>query len=175
MLSDKLIWSVERHADVLEKQWARMIQEHPATASYHTLDDEELEGTIREVYRHLGEYIEEAHNSDQMAQLFINIGRQRRKQGVPLHELIFAITLARRNILNFITEEETFLSALAWHQVNEFWYRIMSFFDENIYFVLLGYNDEVDDTQRMTDQISKFINAFTLGALPEIEKDYYSH
>lgn len=174
MLSDKLIWLVEREADRLEKRWAEMLRDHPATTSYHTLDDADLERSIREVYRRLGHYIESNSNVQELADLFMNIGIQRRKQGIPLHELVFAIILARRNIWNFIMEEETALSTLQYHRINEFWQRITNFFDKNIYFVVCGYTKEPAGAKAQTDAISKIINAFTLGSLPEVEKHSYS-
>ncbi len=174
MLSDKLIWLVERQADHLGKRWARMLREHPATASYHNFNDEYLERSIREVYRNLSDYIEDAHSAEQLARLFMDIGVRRKTQGVPLHELVFAIILARRNIWNFIMEEETFSSAFKFHQVNEFWQRIMIFFDKNIYFVVHGYTKEPEETKTTPDVISKYINAFTLGSLPEVNKRNFS-
>jgi len=174
MLSDKLIWLVEREADRLEKRWAGMLREHPATESYHTVADEDLQRSIREVYRRLGHYIESKSNFEEVANLFINIGIQRRKQGIPLHELVFAIFLARRNIWNFIVEEETALSTLQYHRINEFWERVTNFFDKNIYFVVYGYTQKPVDVKTQPDAISKLINAVTLGSLPEVEKHSYS-
>ncbi|HKJ66528.1 MAG TPA: histidine kinase N-terminal domain-containing protein [bacterium] len=170
MISDRLIWRVEQQADYLEKRWARMLREHPATEHYHNFNDEYLQRSIREVYRHLSEYIEDAHSAEQLAGLFMDIGRQRKTQGVPLHELAFAIILARKNIWNFIMEEETFSSALKFHQMNEFWQRVMNFFDKNIYFVVHGFTKEPEEAEDSTDVISKYIHAFSLGSLPEVNK-----
>ena len=172
MLSDKFISLVEKRADRLKKRWVEMIQTHPATASYHTLDDEPLENSILQVYRNLGDYMDQPYDDDYLGNFFMNIGRARREQNVPLHELIFAIHLVRRNVMEFIMDEGVFNSTLDYHQVTEFWRRVMNFFDKNIYFVVIGFNEQEKSAaaESDTDIFSKYINSFSLGVFPEVDK-----
>jgi len=170
MLSDQLIRLIERQADRLEKQWEGMIRSHPATPSYQHLNDKALAGRIHEVYQHLGDCLEDSQNAENLAHLFMEIGARRKHQNIPLHEIIFTIVLARRNIWNFIMEEGPFTSTLQWHQVNECWDRIMKFFDKNMYFVVLGYDQGLGDKRKGKDVVSSLLHSFSMGVLPEVEK-----
>ncbi len=170
MLSDQLIKLIERQADRLEKQWEAMISTHPATPSYHHLKDKALAGQIHEVYQHFGKCMEDTQDAERSAQLFMEIGARRKIQQIPLHEIIFTIILARRNIWNFIMEEGPFTSTLQWHQVNECWERVMKFFDKNIYFVALGYEQGLGDKPHKTDMVSALLHSFSMGVFPEVKK-----
>jgi len=171
MLSDRLVRLVETHASKLHRRWTRLLRENPATPSYHDIEDEELETNITEVYRHLGAYMERSHDDEKLVRFLMHIGSRRKAQRVPLNELVFAIILARRNIYDFIMEESTFTSTLEYHQLNEFWQRVMNFFDKNIYFVVLGYEHELDKEKHTKDLVSKLLHSFSLGAFPELEKE----
>ena len=171
MLSDKFTNLVENQADRLEQRWAQMIKEHPATASYHKVDDRELEDNIREVYRNLGMYMDNEHDAEVLSEFLTEIGARRRSQGIPLSELVFAIILARRNLWDFIMEQGFFTSALEWHQVSEFWQRVANFFDKNIYFVILGYEEGSLPHKPSKSTVSKLIHSFSMGIFPEVDRE----
>ncbi len=170
MLSDRIIHIIEHQADRLEDQWAQMVRSHPATPSYHRLDDEELESSVREVYHNLGLYLESTHDAERLSELFLRIGRERRVQGIPLHELVFAIILVRRNLWNFIEEEGICLSTLEFHQMEHFLHRVMNFFDKTLYFVVVGYEEGEEERPPKKDLVSSLLHSFSLGILPEIER-----
>ncbi|MBS1271244.1 MAG: hypothetical protein MAGBODY4_00373 [Candidatus Marinimicrobia bacterium] len=170
MLSDRLVRLVERQADRLEKQWLKNLKQHPATPAYHEKDDVELAENIREVYSHLGKYMNDEYDAEKTARFLMKIGAQRRKEDVPLNELVFAIILARRNLWDFVMEEGVVTSSLEWYQVSEFWQRVTNFFDKNIYFIVHGY-DKAEEFQRSPkDTVSKLLHSFSLGILPEVDK-----
>lgn len=170
MLSDRIIQLVENQADRLVKQWSGRVRCHPATPSYHEMKDEDLEWSIREVYLHLGEYLEHSANAEQLSHLFMEIGETRQEQGVPLHELVFAIILTRRTLWNFIEDEGVFVSSLEFHQLDEFLHRILNFFDKNLYFVVLGYEHGMPERETEKDLVASLLHSFSLGILPELRK-----
>lgn len=172
MLSDRIIQLVERQADRLTLQWTNRVRTHPATPSYHEMTDEDLEWSIKEVYCHLGEYLEHNSNAEQLSHLFMQIGETRQEQGIPLHELTFAIILARRTLWNFIEQEGVFVSSLEFHQLDEFLHRILNFFDKNLYFVVLGYEKGIPEKEPEKDLVSSLLHSFSLGILPEVRKQH---
>ena len=146
------------------------LKEHPATPHYHSKDDVELAENVREVYRHLGTYIDDEYHAEQAAHFLMDIGAKRREEEIPLHELVFAIILARRNLWNFIMEQGVFTSTLEWHQVNEFWQRVCNYFDKNIYFIVHGYENAEQFRRQPKDTVSKLLHSFSLGIFPEVDK-----
>ncbi|MCF7804299.1 MAG: hypothetical protein K9N46_08430 [Candidatus Marinimicrobia bacterium] len=174
MLSDRLVRLVERQAERLERQWLKNLQSHPATPSYHDKDDIELTRNVREVYNHLGKYMNDEYDPEELAHFLMEIGARRREEEVPLSELTFAIILARRNLWDFIMGEGIITSSLEWYQVNEFWQRAANFFDKNIYFIVHGYENAEEFKQSPKDTISKLLHAFSLGILPEVDKQKVS-
>lgn len=170
MLSDQLMQLVELQADRLEKRWEYIIHQHPATPSYHHLNDKALAGRIKDVYSHLRKYLDDPEDSGQLSQFFMEVGARRREQNIPLHEIVYTIILARRNIWEFIMEEGPCTSTLQWHQVNECWDRLLKFFDNNIYYVVVGYEEGTQKRRREKDKVSSLIHSFSMGVFPEVEK-----
>ncbi len=170
MLSDQIVHLIEHQSDRLVNQWIQLVRRHSATPSYHEFDDEDLAVNIREVYRHFGACLNASHNQSQLANLFIRIGAHRRNQNVPLNELVFSIMLARMNLWKFISEEGIFTSSIEYHKVNEFWHLVMNFFDKNIYYVILGYEQTRRKHRKKKDTASTYLHAASLGIFPETDE-----
>lgn len=172
MLSDRIVRLVESRGKRLESEWAESVRTHPVTPSFRKIEEFELEDKIREVYEHLGSYLDRSSYDDEaVAHFFTQIGQRLWEGDVPLHEVTFAFILARRRLWDYINEESQFTTTLEWYQVSEFWQRVMHFFDKNLYFVIYGYEHATKRERTKKDRISEVLHAFSMGVLPELEHE----
>ncbi len=172
MLSDRIVQLVESRAGRLETEWAETLRSHPVTPSFHKIDHFQLENQIQEVYQHLGSYLDRSSYDDEgVAHFFTMIGMDLQEQDIPMHEVIYALILARRILWDYINEESQFTTTLEWYQVSEFWQRVMHFFDKNLYFVVYGYEHAEDTERTKKDRVSQVLHAFSMGILPELDKN----
>jgi hypothetical protein len=137
--SDKLVSLIERNADSLSRKWAKLVQTHPSTSTYHDCDPDKLFERAFRVYGQLGSWVSQEMGRTEVAKQYTALGVQRRKEGVLLSELIQALIITRR-VLWFEVIEERFLDTprdfrLALELNN----RVVQFFDRAVFFATIGY------------------------------------
>ncbi len=139
-ISDKLVKLIENNADQLTKNWLEDVQKHPTTPTYHTYDKEKLYQRAFRVYSHLGKWISKETSKEDIAQYYTALGKQRRKEGFALSEVIQALTITRRHVWLKVLSEGLLDTALDHHQALELNNRVVLFFDRAIFFTSVGYD-----------------------------------
>jgi hypothetical protein len=149
MLLARLIWLIENHADALTRSTVEDLQSNPRTASFHAVARKEMESRIYGLYRNLGRWIgtrDEAHIETE----YVDLGRRRRADGVPLSEIIFAVVLYKKHLRQFIQEngvvgstadrpEHEELLPVVLYEIQELNYMVGHFFDAALYHTARGY------------------------------------
>jgi hypothetical protein len=149
MLLSRLIWLIENHAESLTRATLEDLQSNPRTPSFHTIARDEMEARIFELYRNLGRWIgtrDEAHIEAE----YVDLGRSRRADGVPLSEIVYAVVLYKKHLRQFIqehsvlespgrsSEHEELLPVLL-YEIQELNYMVGHFFDAALYYTARGY------------------------------------
>ena len=140
MLVARLVTLIEEHADQLAASVARRVREDPRTSEYRRFPDQDLLQRARDVYAHLGRWLEEASEQEIEAE-YVALGRARRKEGVPAAQMVMALLLVRRNLWQYV-EDQGADSALELRQQLDLELRVVRFFDRAIYHAIRGYEAE---------------------------------
>ena len=149
MLSARLIWLIENHADALTKSTLKDIMTNPKTPSFHSVSREEMESRIYRLYHNLGTWIG-SRNEAQVEEEYFDLGRRRRADGVPLSELVYAVILYKHHLRQYIQDHGLIEAAadavthadmlpVHLHGVQELNYMVGHFFDQAMYHVARGY------------------------------------
>jgi quinol monooxygenase YgiN len=104
IITYRFVRLVEDHSDALASSLLRKVQSSPGCADFDKVPPQELEHRVYEIYRHLGEWLLHKNESD-VEQRYMEIGRRRAQQSVPLSQVIWAIILTKRNLWEFILDE----------------------------------------------------------------------
>lgn len=142
MLSARLVRRIEEHAEELTRGLLNDLGSNPRTPAYHRLSREELHRRVYEVYRNLGRTLGEESDENIQA-TYDALGRRRCQEGVPLHEVVFALILTKHHLRDYIRSAGIVDSAVDLYQEEELHIRVGRFFDKAIYFTVKGYEDEV--------------------------------
>lgn len=138
MLSTRLLHRIEDHADELARAVVRRLQANENLSGYQALSEVELYDRIREVYKHLGEWLTEKTEAP-VREHFEALGRRRLREGIPLHEVVLALQLTKDRIHAFARSEGLGDSAVELYGREELELRVSHFFDRAIYFLVRGY------------------------------------
>jgi len=138
MLSHRFVRLIEDRSDALANGLLRKVEHSNRTSSFRKLPAEELTQRVYEIYRHLGEWLLEKSESD-IEQHYTRIGARRAEQGVPLSELIWAITLTKENLWEFILEESYPDRPVEIYGKQELLQLLGQFFDHALYYAAVGY------------------------------------
>lgn len=140
MLSAYLVRMIENHAEDLTREVLDDVTRNPRTPAWHNLSRDELHRRVYDFYHDLGHWL--ADNSEAgVEKAYSQLGRERFEEGVPLHEVVFAVTLVKNHLRNFIRRAGVVYSALELHREVELNLMIGRFFDTALYYAVKGYEE----------------------------------
>jgi hypothetical protein len=141
MLAARLVTMIEKHAEALTEGVVHALQTDSRTPSYHKLVPQANYDRVFDVVSHLGRWL---GNESQAAteHAYLKLGRQRFREGIPLAEVVAALTITKRTLRHYIKTEGWVDTALELYQQAELYDLISHFFDRAIYFTVVGYEEE---------------------------------
>lgn len=141
MLSARLIQMIEDHAEELTRGLIHDLKTNKLTTHYHHMPDSELRERAYDVYRHLGDWV--SHETEGVIDTtFSALGQRRFSEGVPLSEVIWALTLTKYHLRDYIHYAGLMDTAVELHQHQELRRLVGHFFDRAIYGTVCGYERE---------------------------------
>jgi len=139
LVSETLVGLIERNADSLTKEWLVDVQKHPDTPTYHKFNANELYHRCYTVYSQLGKWLAAETTKQDIADYYMPMGKQRRKEGFTLAEVIQALILIRRRLWLKVISEGLLDTALELHRAMELNNRVVLYFDRAIFYAAVGY------------------------------------
>lgn len=138
MIAYRLVRLIETHSDQLAEGLLEKLSHDPKTCRYGDAPTREFQERVIEIYQHLGEWLL-GRTESEIEQRYIEIGRRRAEQGVPLSQLICAINLVKQNLLDFLKRESVLDQPVEVLGELEVLQLLENFFDRAIYYAALGY------------------------------------
>ena len=139
MISKRLVEEIERQAAKLTGELIEAIRREERAETYHAFATEKLRELAADLYQNLGGWL---HSRSEFAleQHYVKVGRDRFHFGIPLEQVIFALTFSKAKLLQFINGSiagDSSELSLELQLVSS----ISHFFDKVIYHVVVGYED----------------------------------
>jgi hypothetical protein len=142
MISARLVAMIEDHADQLTAGLVESLVRNPRTAGYHGLPRSELRDRAYDVYRNLGMWLTRGSESEIQLR-YADLGRLRRREGIPLSEVIYALILTKAHLLEYVKTSGLSDTALDLYQELDLVRVVEQFFDKAIYHAARGYEEAV--------------------------------
>lgn len=139
MISHRLIEQIHKSADRLTNDLIERLQTDPSCPAYRTIPRERLIALKDDLYQNLGRWIS-SRSKIAVRSRYVKLGRERYLEGIPLSELIFALSVTKSMLVDFIRHcvpgrpEELNLEYDLVISIGEF-------FDEAVFFAATGYED----------------------------------
>jgi hypothetical protein len=141
MLSVRLIQLVEQHAEELVHAVLADIRSNPRTASFTRVPEADMRHRLQDLYKHLGDWLGDRTETRIEAQ-YLEVGRHRLQDGVPLEEVVFALVLVKEHLREFVGLRGVAGTALELYSEDQLYHLVGSFFDRALYFTVKGYEEE---------------------------------
>lgn len=139
--ADKLIDVLENHTKEIAEQWGRIVSGNSRTPSFHSLNPDQYIPHAVSFYRNIRKLYHSEKPHTEETQYFMNFAEEMYKTEVPLHEVIYALMLMRRQIWLFADFNALFITTLEMHQAVESINRTILMFDHVIYSVAGRYGE----------------------------------
>ena len=140
MLSDSLIGFVNESIPLVARLWLADVRSSHTTASYARLDPDTLLAECTTSLRQLGRWLEGESTEEQIKQSFRDLGARRQSQEIPLHELLSATMLLKRQIWAHARSQGVWQRPMEMYRVMELQSRFAMFFDRAVYHSARGYS-----------------------------------
>lgn len=132
MILPNLIQMIELHADSLTAELIADLKSNPRTSFLHRRSTEDLERRAHQLYAHLGGWLAEKDPAE-IESLYGESARRLHGDNVPLSEVVYAVILVKRHLLDFVKRNALVDTINDLYSVEEMGLNIGRFFDEAIY------------------------------------------
>ncbi len=131
----------ETHAEPLAKKWLERLRREEGMERYLLRPEAELLAHVRAAYEEIGTYLDQPRHMV-IVEHFRGTGRRRRAEGIPLHQVVRAVQIARIVLWQYVMEEGIFDSTANLYQGLNLYRQIVNFFDAAVLFTVQGYTEE---------------------------------
>jgi hypothetical protein len=139
---NSIIRVVEGNADKLAHRWLeRLRKEEDLMVAYLSVPEEQMVEHIRRAYEEIGSSMDHPRHPA-VVDLFHDVGRRRKRERVPLTEVIRAIQLARSVLWQYVMEQGVFDSTVNLYQAINLHRQFVQFFDWAVLYAVEAYEAE---------------------------------
>jgi len=147
MLGLRLMRLIERHSEELALGLAEKLQIAERTSDFRKIPSAELKVAATEIYGNLGEWLLQK-TEDDIEGRFRAIAARRAKEGVSLHQFVWALVVSRNHLLHFLREQACADNIVALYGELELQQMLNQFFDRAVYYAVLEYVEGEDEEHR---------------------------
>lgn len=137
----KLIDLTEKNAEKIARQWAKDVKTNEKTQAYRGAPDERIMQQAMEFYQHFREMFVHDAPYKQAEKYFEHYAEERYREGIPLHEAVYALILMRRHIWLYAEFQAIFITAVEHRQAVESLSRTILMFDYAMYVIARKYRE----------------------------------
>jgi hypothetical protein len=141
-LAGRLIRIVESNAGELTEGAVRRVQASPRTRAYHHLPHNELYHRVYGIFHDLGCWLWEK-SEPAVEQWYNELGERRWEEGIPLGQVLWALTLTKDHLIAYLESNGFADSAVELYQQQEFDRIVGHFFDRAVCYTAEGYERRV--------------------------------
>ncbi len=140
LISDTLVQMVEEHAEEISRRWLEVVRGGATTPTYAALPPAMVQEKAIAALSKFCSWLSGEEHGDEVAEFYLELGRQRREQGFGLQEVVSALTLLRREIWLFIGRHRALVDLMEVYRAMELSRRVVLFFDRALYHTARGYS-----------------------------------
>jgi len=133
--TSKLVDLTQKNADKIAQQWAKDVKTNAKTYSYHEAPEEKIIRQAKEFYDNFQMMFFNESPYEQAKEIFEKYAEERYREGMPLHEALYALILMRRHMWLYAEFQSLFNVELEHRQAVESLSRTILMFDYIMYVV----------------------------------------
>jgi hypothetical protein len=155
MVDHVLIDNLNLKARDFAVKWKNMVRKAPQLKHYNTLSDEELIEADAPLYPILSKALDRGHDHTLIGNYFANMGKKRMHGGYPVSEVIYAVSLAERIVIEYVMTEFAPESPIRMYQSMGAISQISEFFLQGCFYLTKGFLEAVYTTMNVHDSVEE--------------------
>jgi hypothetical protein len=138
-----LIETFHFKAKAIAGRWVKLIRKEPQLKHYNGLSDEELCALNAPLYPHLARSIERGIDRKLIGGYFVQMGKDRMRNGFPISESVFAFSLSQKAVVDYISSEFVYDNPLALYQAFVAIEKVNEFFLLGCFYMIKGFLEDM--------------------------------
>jgi hypothetical protein len=155
MIDHALIDNLTLKANDFAVKWKNMVRKAHQLKHYNTLDDEDLIERDADFYHLLSRTLDRGLDRIRVGTFFVNMGKERMRDGCPISEAIYAIHLNQKIIIEYVMTEFAPESPVRMYQSMGVVSQISEFFLMGCFYLTKGYLEAVYTKMNVHDKVSE--------------------
>jgi hypothetical protein len=139
MISEKFVRLIKDNIDEIVKYWCNEIHDNETTPAFRAVDAQICVPYGTSLLQELGDWLDEKKKPMELKDFYIDLGKRRAQEGLPIEDVVSAHLLLKRHIWLFVLSHGFLSTAFELYQVLEINNRVVNFFDHVIYYTVYGY------------------------------------
>lgn len=135
----KLVDLTQKNAETIAKQWAKDVKTNARTYTYHDASEDKIILQAKDFYRNFQMMFFHEAPFEQAEEIFEKYAEERYREGIPLHEAVYALILMRRHIWLYAEFQSMFNTEVEHRQAVESLSRTILMFDYIMYIIARKY------------------------------------
>ncbi len=135
----KLVDLTKTNTEEITRQWAKDVKTNRRTYSYHDAPEDKIILQATDFYRYFQEMFFHESPYDLAEEIFEKYADERYKEGIPLHEAVYALILMRRHMWLYAEFQSMFNTEVEHRQAVESLSRTILMFDYIMYVITRKY------------------------------------
>lgn len=140
MVGSRLVHLIERHSEELAVGLTAKLRQSERTSDFRKIPSEELKKTTAELYHNLGEWLLTKTEKD-IEKRFVSIAQRRAADGIRLQQFVWALTISRNHLYQFLLEQAFVDSIFELYSELELQQLLNQFFERATYYGVIGYEE----------------------------------
>jgi hypothetical protein len=136
-------------------RWKDLIRKAPQLKHYNEWDDERLVEINAKTYGILARTLDRGLDRSVIGDFFVHMGKERMKTGFPISEVIFAVSLAQRTVIDYLMNDFVLDSTVRMYQAMGALNTIAEFFLLGCFYMTKGFLEETYTDMKGRDAVSE--------------------
>jgi hypothetical protein len=155
MIDRVLIDTLNLRARDFAVRWKNSVRRNPQLKHYNKMNDDELVDADMPIYPLLARTLDRGLDRSLMGDFFVRSGKERMQSGFPISEVIFAINLAQKTVIEYLMTEFAPENPMRMYQAMGALTTIAEFCLLGGYYVTKGFLEETYTHMSNQDKVSE--------------------
>ena len=155
MVDHALIDSLILKADDFAVRWKNLVRKAPQLKHYNTMSDEALVTADASLYPVLSKTLDRGLDRSLIGDYFVTKGKERMQEGYPVSEVIYAISLAERIVIEYVMTEFAPDSPVKMYQSMGIVSQVSEFFLLGCFYLTKGFLEAVYTKMNVHDAVKE--------------------
>ena len=154
MIDRTLIDVLNLEANEFAVRWKNLIRKAIHLKHYQKIDDDVLIQAEQPCYQLLSRTLDRGFDRSQIGEYFVKIGKERMRNGIPISEVIYAVSLAQKVVIEYLLHEFAPDNHMRMYQSLNALDKVSEFFLLGSFYMTKGFLEETYTSMSVHDEIS---------------------